>query len=117
MYAIRSYYEQCPSKPLDIFSMGALEFERPDFDKFKCLQIAFRALDEGRCRSLVINSANEVAVEAFLKGRVKFTEIYEIIEKAYDKIETADETSLSDILMLDKRTREFCSELIRKRSI
>lgn len=109
--------EQCPSKPLDIFSMGALEFERPDFDKFKCLQIAFRALDEGRCRSLVINSANEVAVEAFLKGRVKFTEIYEIIEKAYDKIETADETSLSDILMLDKRTREFCSELIRKRSI
>ena len=79
---------QCPSKPLDIFSMGALEFEKPDFDKFKCLQIAFRALDEGRCRSLVVNSANETAVEAFLQNRIKFTEIYDIIEKgpaAYQK--------------------------------
>ena len=106
---------ESPSMPLDIFSMGPLEFEKPDYDKFKCLGIAFKALEDGKCRSLVVNSANEVTVEAFLKGKIKFTEIYEIIHKAYDTIEPADENSLKDILMLDEHTRRVCGELVNKR--
>ena len=107
---------ECPSKPLDIFSVGALEFEKPDFDKFPCLAIAYKALEDKNSRSLVINSANEVAVDAFLKGRIKFTEIYDIIESAYNSIETINESSLSDILELDKKTRIYCDELAGKRS-
>ena len=106
----------CPSEPLDIFSVGALEFEKPDYGKFPCLTIAFKALEEGRCRSLVINSANEVAVDAFLKGRIKFTQIYEVIESAYTNMKAVDESNLSNILELDKMTRTYCNELMHKRS-
>jgi len=108
---------ECPSESLDIFSVGALEFERPDFDKFPCLAIAFKALEDSNCRSLVINSANEVAVEAFLNGRIKFTDIYNIIVSAYTNLDGAKEDSLSQILDLDKQTRIYCNELMRKRSI
>lgn len=107
---------ECPSEPLDIFSVGSLEFEKPDYGKFPCLGIAFKALEDKNCRSLVINSANEIAVEAFLKGRIKFTEIYDIIESAYVNLGTANEDSLLDILELDKVTRIYCNELMHKRS-
>lgn len=106
----------CPSEPLDIFSAGSLEFEKPDFEKFPCLGIAFRALSDGNCRSLVINSANEMAVDAFLKGRIKFNKIYDIIESAYNNLEAVNENSLSEILILDKLTRIYCNELMHKRS-
>jgi len=105
----------CPSEELDIFAAGSLEFERPDFDKFPCLKIAYKSLEEGSGRSLVINSANEEAVEAFLNGKIKYNEIYEIIESAYNKVETADENDISSILETDKRTRIFCREIMHKR--
>lgn len=107
---------ECPSEPLDIFSVGALEFEKPDYAKFPCLGIAFKALEDKNCRSLVINSANEIAVDAFLRGRIKFTEIFDIIKSAYVNVGTANEDSLFDILELDKVTRTYCNELMHKRS-
>ena len=63
----------------------------------------------------MINSANEEAVEAFLNGKIKYNEIYEIIESAYNKVETADENDISSILETDKRTRIFCREIMHKR--
>ena len=73
-------------------------------------------MEDKNCRSLVINSANEMAVEAFLKGRIRFTEIYDIIESAYTSLGSAKEDSLFDILELDKLTRTYCNELMHKRS-
>ncbi len=103
------------SEPLDIFGTGALEFEKPDYEKFPCLAIAFKSLEEGRCRSLVVNAANEAAVEAFLKSKIKFTDIYEVVENAYNNMKSTDESSIENILELDKETRIYCEELIQKR--
>ena len=106
---------ECPSEPLDIFSVGALEFEKPDYEKFPCLAIAFKSLKEGGSRSLVINSANEEAVAAFLAGDIKYTQIYEIIESAYIHVDSPRDESLESILETDKKTRAYCRDLMHKR--
>lgn len=106
---------KCPSEPLDIFNMGALEIEKPDFDKFPCLAIAYKALDDGKCRSLVINAANEIAVDAFLKGKIKYTDIYDVIESAYINLDSVNEDSLIEILKLNNKTRAYCNEEIHKK--
>ncbi|MEX1376364.1 MAG: 1-deoxy-D-xylulose-5-phosphate reductoisomerase [Eubacteriales bacterium] len=106
---------ECPSEPLDIFSAGALEFEKPDFEKFPCLAIAFKSLEEGGGRSLVINSANEEAVAEFLAGNIKYTQIYDIIESAYINVESLEDDSLESILETDRKTRAYCRDLMHKR--
>ena len=68
--------------PLDPVRMGTLEFHPPDLDRFRCLQLAYDALAHGRAWSIVLNAANEVAVEAFLDGRLRFLDIPVVIERA-----------------------------------
>ncbi len=72
----------CPTTELDIFRMGTLEFFPPDMEKFSCLRIAFDALKDGNCRAVVVNAANEIAVDGFLNGKIGFMDIYRIIEKS-----------------------------------
>ncbi|MBI5246563.1 MAG: 1-deoxy-D-xylulose-5-phosphate reductoisomerase [Elusimicrobia bacterium] len=68
-------------EPLDLVKAGALEFRAPDFSRFPCLALAREAAQKGGGMPAVLNAADEIAVEAFLGGRIKFTDIPRVIEK------------------------------------
>lgn len=67
--------------PLDLVKMGQLTFLKPDHKKFPCIRLAYKAMDEGGTMPAVLNAANEVAVNCFLKQRIRFTEIPYVIKK------------------------------------
>ena len=92
--------------PLDIFKVAKLDFEAPDFSKFPCLQLAYKALASGGSAPAILNAANEVAVEAFLKSRIPFTVIPIMIEQVMETIEPKDIFTLEDVLIVDNLARE-----------
>lgn len=85
-YAI-TYPEKVSSsvKKLDLFELGKLEFYRPNLSKFSCLNLALQCAKKGGSYPIVLNASNEVAVEKFLAGEIKFTDIPKIIKKTLDK--------------------------------
>ncbi len=84
-----------------------MTFEAPDFQKFPCLQLAYDALRRGGTAPAVLNVANEEAVYAFLDGKIKYTEIATLIEKALSKIKVTDHPNIHQILEIEKTAREF----------
>ena len=72
--------------PLDLAQIASLTFEKPDFERFPCLALAFKALDAGGTASAALNAANEVAVEAFLARRIGFMAIGEVVERVLDAL-------------------------------
>jgi 1-deoxy-D-xylulose-5-phosphate reductoisomerase len=80
--------------PLDLAAIGALSFERPDPQRFPCLGLAYAALREGGTAPAVLNAANEVAVAAFLDGKLRFTAIPQVIEHALRAVPAAVADSL-----------------------
>lgn len=91
--------------PLDLFKAGTLTFEKPDTDTFPCLVLAYRALELGGYYPLIVNTADEIAVEEFLEGRIGFNEISELIEFAMKEFGNGDSFSLEGVLALDDRIR------------
>lgn len=91
---------------LDLFSLGRLTFERPDFDRFDCLAIAYEAADEGGDRPCVVNAANEVANAAFRAGEIGFLDIPRIIRATLSELPTTAHPSLDDIYAIDAAARE-----------
>ena len=89
-----------------------LTFFEPDFDKFVCLKIAYDVISEGGTSPCILNAANEIAVDSFLKGKIKFTQIPELIESALNKIEKKNIFELDDVFETDFKTREFVLNLI-----
>ena len=94
-------------KPLDLFAIGRLDFERPDFERFPCLAHAYRALDAGGIAPAVLNAANEVAVASFLDGKLGFDRIAEVIAATLDAVETHAADSLEIVLEADQRARRL----------
>ncbi|PJB00770.1 MAG: 1-deoxy-D-xylulose-5-phosphate reductoisomerase, partial [Ignavibacteria bacterium CG_4_9_14_3_um_filter_36_18] len=92
-------------------AIGSLSFLQPDMEKFKCLKIAYDVLDAGGTAPCVLNAANEIAVEKFLTGKIKFSQIPEFITEALNKIENHTAPSLDVIYECDNRTREFVKQL------
>src|SRR4029434_1625047 len=76
----------CPAERLDLTRIASLSFEEPDVERFPCLALARQALLEGGCAPVILNAANEVAVAAFLEGRIRFTQIPELIAEALAKV-------------------------------
>ncbi|HEX8559932.1 MAG TPA: 1-deoxy-D-xylulose-5-phosphate reductoisomerase [Pyrinomonadaceae bacterium] len=91
--------------PLDLTRLGALRFERPDFERFPCLQLAYRALRAGGTLPAALNAANEEAVKAFLAGGLRLTDIPRVIERVMDAHETRAASSLDVVLEVDKEAR------------
>jgi 1-deoxy-D-xylulose-5-phosphate reductoisomerase len=107
-----SYPERwaAPLPPLDLVRAGRLDFEPPDTARFPCLALAFRALEGDEGLPIVLNAANEIAVEAFLQSQVSFTSIPGVIERsmdAYERNGAASITGLDDVRAIDRWTREF----------
>ncbi len=95
---------------LDLFEIQTLKFEKPDLEKFKCLKLAFRAIEMGHSAQVVLNAANEVAVKKFLDKEITYTEIPRMIEKALNNHKVIPLASVEEILALDKKVREELME-------
>jgi 1-deoxy-D-xylulose-5-phosphate reductoisomerase len=113
-YAL-SYPERFPSSfpRFDFSSFPIFTFEPPDLDTFRCLGLAYHALEKGGNLPCIVNAANEVAVAAFLEDRLSFLEIPTLIEKAIQQISFVSSPSLSDYVQTDNETRIRTLALIK----
>jgi len=94
-------------EPLDIFDVAKLEFEKPDLERFPCLDLCYQAMRRGGSASIALNAANEIAVDAFLQNRIAFTSIAEIIENVLGESSITDVNTLDDILAADSAARKI----------
>lgn len=102
--------ESIALEKLDLMKVGNLTFEEPDMETFKGLPLAYRAGKTGGTMPVVFNAANEVAVELFMKEKIKFLEIYDVIEKAMDNHVPVEIKNLEIILKVDEETRKWVYE-------
>ena len=100
-------------RPLDLFEIARLDFERPDFERFPCLAHAYRALREGGVAPAVLNASNEVAVASFLDGSLRFDRIAEVIARTLDAVPAAPADSLEAVFEFDRRARELAGGFVR----
>ena len=114
-YAL-TYPERTDSRfeRLDFWKMKDLTFAEPDTETFKGLKFAYEAGAMGGSMPCVFNAANEVAVGAFLKGKIKFLDIYDIIEETMLKRECIVAPTLQELFEEDRWAREFAASLLRK---
>ena len=98
----------------DFYKIGQLTFEKPDFKKFRCLELAYHSGKEGGTNPVVLNAANEVAVYAYLEKKIPLYRIWEIVEDALSKHKTLRNPSLADIIEVDKNTRDYVKSLIKQ---
>lgn len=112
-YAL-SYPErlQMNGRRVDFSKLASMTFFEPDRKKFRCLQIAFDALSLGGTAPAVMNAANEVAVEAFLAGKISFKRIPELIDGALSRHKTLATSELADIVNADAAAREYVRSLV-----
>ena len=90
---------------LDLFKIGRLDFEAPDTDKFPCLRLAFDALKVGGNAAAIMNAANEVAVDAFIKEKIGFTDIPALIESVMESSQIKAVNDLEMLIVSDKEAR------------
>ena len=95
---------------LDLFKVGALTFEKPDTDTFRCLPLCIEAINRGGLAPTAVNGANEEAVRLFLEGKIKFLQIADLVEKALLSVNNKKEFTLEDILDTDKSARQVVLE-------
>lgn len=110
-----SYPDRLPlpsSKRLNLAEVGKLHFQEMDFDRFRCLQFAYEAGKAGGTLPTVLNAANEVAVSAFLEGKLAFLQIEDIIEKALSAHQSIGNPSLAVIQEIDNETRQYVRTLL-----
>jgi len=102
-------FERYIFNPID-----TLTFEKPDTEKFPCLQIAYDALKQGGNHACIINAANEIAVSAFLKERIGFMQISEIITETLSRVIKISNPSLNDYIYSDQEARLTAEQIIEK---
>ncbi|WP_454764077.1 1-deoxy-D-xylulose-5-phosphate reductoisomerase [Cupriavidus campinensis] len=98
--------------PLDLTVAGGLHFEIPDLDRFPCLALAFEALRAGGVAPAVLNAANEVAVEAFLGGAIRFTDIARVVAGVLEQPQAGSAESLEGVLAADAEARRAAQALL-----
>ncbi|MBU3959153.1 MAG: 1-deoxy-D-xylulose-5-phosphate reductoisomerase [Candidatus Omnitrophica bacterium] len=114
-YAL-SYPERLPTAlpGIDFFKLKELKFEKPDFKKFPCLALAYRAASEAGTMPAVLNAANEASVDEFLKGRLEFISIPEVIERVLNRHKNIKQPGLGDILEADNWAREEALRVVNR---
>ena len=105
---------EAPLERLDLARAGRLDFTPPDTDAFPCLRLAYRALEAERSLPVVLNAANEVAVERFLDGRLAFTAIPDVIERTMDAHVPAQVHTLAGVRDVDAWARTCSLEIARE---
>ncbi len=102
--------------PLDLFRIGRLDFEAPDFERFRCLQLAYDVLAMGGTAPAILNAANEVAVAAFLDGDLPFLGISRLNDAVLSALPATAEGSLADVLSADADARRIARAMLLDRT-
>ena len=112
LYALA--YPERPASTLtfDLAALSHLDFEQPDLERFPCLRLAFEAAEKGGTHCIALNAADEVAVAAFLDGRIPFTGIPRTIEKVLAQTPEAHPASIAEVLVADGQARELAKALL-----
>jgi len=111
---VLTYPERLPGKvkSLDLFKLKELHFEEPDLVRFPALRLAYEAGKAGGTFPVVLNAANEIAVNGFLSKQISFTDITQIIEKVMDMHQNIDNPTLEDIYQIDEWARRKAEEVM-----
>ncbi|MCI4588790.1 1-deoxy-D-xylulose-5-phosphate reductoisomerase [Sphingobium sp. BYY-5] len=103
-----------PCQPLDLITIGRLDFEAPDDERFPALRLARAAAAEGGAAPAILNAANEVAVAAFLDGRIGFLDIAMIVEDVLDRYSAARPRAIDDVLVADAQARGMAGQVMER---
>ncbi|MDA3937033.1 MAG: 1-deoxy-D-xylulose-5-phosphate reductoisomerase [Actinomycetota bacterium] len=103
-----------PVEPVDFTTIGQLDFENPDLDTFKCLAIALQAGRDGGTTPVAMNAANEVAVAAFLKDRIGFTDVDRVVSGVLDVHKREVLESIEQVEEIDMRSRESAESIVEQ---
>jgi 1-deoxy-D-xylulose-5-phosphate reductoisomerase len=103
---------ETPAERLSLTDVGRLDFEAPDPERFPALSLARGALERGGGTAVVLNAANEVAVEAFLNGRIGFCDISQLVGQALENIDVPPPESVAAVVALDQETRQRADSMI-----
>jgi len=106
-----------PTEALDLARIGRLEFEAPDLERFPALRLAMAALVAGGARPGVLNAANEIAVAAFLEGRIGFLDIALIVEQVLSRYDPPAPSSIEDALAVDAEARETARAVMKLETV
>jgi 1-deoxy-D-xylulose-5-phosphate reductoisomerase len=112
LYALA--YPERPASNLtfELAALRHLDFEEPDFERFPCLRLAFEAAERGGAHCIALNAADEVAVEAFLAGRIGFTGIPDTIEKVLASTPETHPATIAEVLAQDRLARQSAAALV-----
>ena len=102
-------------EPLDLFKIARLDFHAPDFERFRCLQLAYDVLAEGGTAPAILNAANEVAVAAFLAGELPFLGIARLNEATLAALPATPQRNLADVMAADAEARQMAARMVRER--
>jgi 1-deoxy-D-xylulose-5-phosphate reductoisomerase len=102
---------------VDLAAIGALTFEKPDLETFPCLRLAREAGEAGGAAPCVLNAADEVAVEAFLGGRIPFTAISDVVEATLEAVPAAVPGHFEDLYAVDAEARDHAQALIDRAAV
>lgn len=108
--------EEALLPPLDLSQIKVLEFYKVDVKKFPLVKLARQVLEEGESFPVALNTANEVAVEMFLKRRIRFSDIADVVAEIVENHKKRKIESLDDIFEVDRETRQQTRNLLKKRS-
>jgi 1-deoxy-D-xylulose-5-phosphate reductoisomerase len=101
-----------PVAELDLASIASLTFEAPDHERFPAMGLARTSLGDGASAPIVLNAANEVAVEAFLGGRIGFLDVIDLVARALDKVPPRDVDDLEAVIDFDRAARRQAIDLL-----
>ena len=112
LYALA--YPERPASNLtfDLAALRHLDFEEPDFQRFPCLRLAYEAAEKGGSHCIALNAADEIAVEAFLEGRIPFTGIPDTIERVLASTPEAHPATIAEVLAVDREARRQAGTLV-----
>jgi 1-deoxy-D-xylulose-5-phosphate reductoisomerase len=107
---------EAPVPKLDWTQARKWEFYPPDYEKFPLLRLAYQCLEAGGSATCTLNAADEVAVEAFLEGRIAFPSIYEVVSETLSKMPARDPRDVDEVLAIDRESREVARRLVTARA-
>jgi 1-deoxy-D-xylulose-5-phosphate reductoisomerase len=104
---------ETPAQKLDLSTIGRLDFEQPDLDRFPALRLARAVLEAGGAAPIVLNAANEVAVASFLAGQIGFMDIAAIVENVVEDSRFSPPNSIGEVLEIDASTRRLVESAMK----
>jgi 1-deoxy-D-xylulose-5-phosphate reductoisomerase len=102
---------------LDLFQVARLDFEQPDLQRYPCLKLAYQAIQAGGAASVILNAANEVAVDAFLSERLAFSAIAQVVDETLQRLPVEKAGDLDTLLDIDRQGRSIAEQVIENRVI